>query len=163
MESTFQIPTGFIGAMTKQLDCYFNDYVVFEEGLVEELADEKHGEEVKEIITTQASYIATVTNLKDLESQANTTIVKLGDIVEDAKAAEQESDEFATKLDAYKTQCEPSCNDIEYDSGVVKEANTKLQQAYDNLKNSEVLSVSQLIDTEINKVEVITNYFFHNF
>ena len=145
--------------MTHQLDCYFDDYVVFEKDLVEELADEKHGEEVKEIITTQASYIATVTNLKDLESQANTTIDKLGDIVEDAKTAEEESDQFATKLEAYKNDCGASCNDIEYDSNVVKTANQQLKQAYDKLKNSEVLTVSQLIDTEINKVEVITNYF----
>ena len=146
--------------MTNQLDCYFDDYVVFEKDLVEELADEKHGEEVKEIITTQASYIATVTNLKDLESQANKTIDKLGDIVEDAKTAEEESDQFATKLEEYKNDCGASCNDIEYNSTVVKTANQQLKQAYDKLKNSEVLTVSQLIDTEINKVEVITNFFF---
>ena len=167
MEDTFRIPSGFINAMSKQLDCYYNDYVVFEGDLVEELADEKHGEEVKSIITNQRSYINTVSNLTALESQANKTIAKLGEITVEANSAQDESDEFARALDDYKNgqcitdcsgnpACQNGCRGIEYDKSVVEEANKQLQAAYDILKDSEVLTVSQLIETEINKVKVIT-------
>ena len=97
--------------MSKQLDCYYNDYVVFEGNLVEDLADEKHGEEVKTIITRQRSYINTVSNLTALESQANKTIAKLGDITIEANNAQAESDEFARALDDYKNgQCITDCS-----------------------------------------------------
>ena len=166
MEDTFRIPSGFINAMSKQLDCYYNDYVVFEGDLVKDLADEKHGEEVKTIITNQRSYINTVSNLTALESQANKTIAKLGEITVEANSAQSESDEFARALDDYKngqcitdcsgnTACENGCRGIAYDKSVVEEANKQLQAAYDILKDSEVLTVSQLINTEINKVKVI--------
>ena len=152
--------------MSKQLDCYFNDYVVFEGNLVEELADEKHGEEVKTIITGQKSYINTVSNLTALESQANKTIDKLSDIARQADKAEEEGKQFETALNQYSQgQCKTDCNgnaictsecdNIQYDNNVVEEANKQLQEAYKILKDSEVLSVSQLIDTEINKVKVI--------
>ena len=152
--------------MSKQLDCYYNDYVIFESDLMEDLADEKHGEEVKTIITKQQSYIDTVSNLKTLESQANKTIDKLGEITVQAKNTEDESKEFEVELNKYKSDCitdcgvnaacVAGCNAIEYNSDVVVEANKELKKAYDILKDNEVLSVSQLIDTEINKVEVIT-------
>ena len=152
--------------MSKQLDCYYNDYVVFEGNLVEDLADEKHGEEVKTIITRQRSYINTVSNLTALESQANKTIAKLGDITIEANNAQAESDEFARALDDYKngqcitdcsgnTACQNGCRGIAYDKSVVEEANKQLQEAYKILKENEVLSVSQLIDTEINKVKIV--------
>jgi len=168
VEDTFRIPSGFINSMSKQLDCYFNDYVVFEGNLVEELADEKHGEEVKTIITGQKSYINTVSNLTALESQANKTIDKLSDIARQADKAEEEGKQFETALNQYSQgQCKTDCNgnpictsecdNIQYDNNVVEEANKQLQEAYKILKDSEVLSVSQLIDTEINKIPELIN------
>ena len=154
--------------MSEQLDCYYNDYVVFEGDLVEDLADEKHGEEVKEIITNQSSYIETVANLKALESKADTTIDTLGEIVDQAQTAETESNDFAAELEKFKTRCKADCNNIpqciaacdniKYDSTIVTQAVTQLDQAYNLLKDNEVLAVSQLIETEINKVEVVTDY-----
>ena len=71
--------------MCDRLDCYYADYVSFESDLIEDIADPKHGEEVKTIITNKQSYKDTTTNLNLLEIRATSAIGNLEQLITSAR------------------------------------------------------------------------------